>query len=259
MEQLVDVKKGMFDCYICRDGELNIDCADCSRKKKEGSRVIKEIMQTTDYDKLLIPLNYRGVDFNRDTLLSTHPDLTTNGKFLEYVKNLDKIHEIIKYGKIPAKSGIFIAPRTFAKITFAYSCLQHAELNGLKTFPILDTQELSRFLILSEEKPFSPIKGLGEDFSWTYEDFLTADLVFITVSKGYYNKKSYAIIEQAMDMRSRRGKSTFILSAFSLNTLTAFDNKGKSARMIDSTLKNNPQRYPAIIQFLDHTNEPNRF
>lgn len=257
MTNLQDVKKGLFECYVCRDGQLNIDC-ECGRKKKEGNGVVKTAMATHDYEVLLIPEFYRGKEFNMNTLIETHPNIKNNGEFQNYAQQLKRIHDSIKAGKVPNKSGVIIAPRTFAKVTFAYSCLQHAELNGLSTFPVMDTQEIARFLVHQEERPFQPVKGFGENFNWTYEDFLTADVLFITVTKGFYRQKSYAIIEQVLDMRSRYGKSTFIISAFSLAEMTGFDRTDKSARMIDRTQKDNPQRYPVFVQYLDDTNLPKK-
>lgn len=260
MTTVQSLNNGMFECYVCRDGEQNIDCSECGRQKDVPiSEPLTDLMETSDYSKLLIPTFYRGVKFNSEQLIEQHAGDKHDTTFMKYANQLGKVHSIFEAGKLPPKSAIFVAPKTYGKVTFVYSCMQLAHLHGHKVFPMMDTEEIQRFITLSEQRPLQPIKGFGKDFNYSYEDFLEADVVFITITKSVYRKNASQVIEQILDKRSRYDKPTFFISGFSMAEIGQFDYSQRTTRMIDRTQRENPLRYPVIIQFLDSTNMPSRY
>lgn len=162
----------------------------------------------------------------------------------KYVRSLDALHEQFVQGMFPAQSVFIIAPATYSKVTFAYSCMQHAIVKGFTVAPILDTIDLNRLLVLAGENP---------KYKWNkkldYEDYINAEVCFVTVTKTPYAQGAALVIDELLSRRSRLGLSTFILSRFDPYDLSRWDKTGNFRRMSRATLNDNPKKYPAIIKY----------
>lgn len=239
-----------YKCFACRDGESGFigKCPKCGKEYHVHSEPLKDYIIEDEYSRMYVPKAYRGVAWSIDTLNMTHADITGKKSYQTYASGLEKLHSIFISGRIPKNSIFIVAPQQFSKMTFAYSCLQLAYKNGHRIFPILDTQQLKRFLALSVDKPNSP---LLKQYNYTYEDLLNADIVFITVAKGYSRNAGFEIIDQVIDMRSRNDKATIVLSRFTLNDISGFDYMGRFESIINEQYVG--KRYPVFIQYLDHT------
>lgn len=240
-----------YKCFTCRDGEIDLEgnCPECGRSYHTGGEPLKDVIVTEEYNRLYIPKEYRGVVWDKEKLRQTHESLTGIDKHFEvFANSLEKIHNIFLEGRIPKNSMLIIAPRTFSKLTLAYSCLQLAYKHSYKIFPIMDTQQLKRFLTLSVERPTAPIL---KTYPFQYEDIMTADIMFLTISKGYDRNGSYEIVDQIIDMRSRMDKPTIIISRFSIKDMSGFDYFGRFASIINEHGQN--KRYPTFIQYTDNT------
>lgn len=165
--------------------------------------------------------------------------------FVRFLDQLSKMHGIFRDGGIPNKSVYIIAPPGYSKTIFAYSCMQHAEANGYSVAPLIDTVELKRLLILASEKLDYKLYG-----RFTYDDYMTKDVVFITVTHTYYRYDAYSVLDELINRRARLGLATFILSRYSLNTLYKWDRYNSLDSLKNSSSKDG-MKYPAVIAYME--------
>jgi hypothetical protein len=241
-------------CYQCRDLGLRGGCPKCGKilGKVSISRVEDVEIDVESTNRIIgeIPSEYKGKLWKKEELINDHREQLGIPKFDIYVDQLDKVHSIFRGGKIPNKSAIIISPRTYSKMTWAYSCLQLARQFNYKIFPILDTDQMKRDLINWTNKPSGVYsKGLW----YSYEDFLTADILFLTVSKGQTRQASFEVIDQVIDIRSRMDRPTFIISRFSLAEMSGYDRKNRFNSILDKSGKKFGCRYPIVVQLTDET------
>ena len=220
-------------CFTCGGhGFLDKTCSECGREPKKISfnldkkDNVPELMKKVE--GIEIPNYYHGISWSRGLLEHDHKDKLSKKfgiegglddlLFVKYCDQLEKIHSIYASGQIPHKSAIIIAPAGYSKITFAYSCMQHALNAGFTVAPLLDTVEVKRALLLASENVNYKINK-----RYSYDDYILSDVMFVTVTKLYARNEAYAIIEELFDRRSRKGLSTFFLSRFDLNELAKCD------------------------------------
>ena len=245
-------------CFTCGNkGFLDKPCPECGREPRNVSLNLDKMENTGDFvkklDSILIPSKYHGVFFfiyvlereNANKVAELN-DLRTNDLlFNRYTAQLDKINSIFSEGLLPHKSAIIMAPAGYSKMTFAYSCMQRAVAAGFKVAPLLDTGELKRVLILASERVNYRING-----SMSYEEYIEADVCFVTVTKMYTRADAYEVIEELFDRRSRKGLSTFIISRFSIEEMSKNDKHGDFQAIKRYCTDDN--KYPAIISYLKH-------
>lgn len=240
-------------CYTCRDEGLEspAGCPDCGLVQGENYEV-QRVVETTDLTDKAIPEYYHRRLWEKEILLRAKPELLNDRYFTNgsdaYVEQLNKAHDIFKNGGLPKTSAIIVAPQTFSKMTWAYSCMQLARAFNYNIVPLMDTQQLKYFITLSEEKPSS---SYLKRFHFTYEDLIFADILFLTVSKGYYRRNAWEVIQQILDIRSRLGLATIILSRFNINEISEFDRFDRFTKSMDYNGTENGLRYPAIIRYID--------
>ena len=209
-------------CFTCGgEGFPDKVCPECG---KEPARAVETTPVYLGNGTIDIPPQYRGVYWNSEHLEMDFrkkvPEKfgmsgATDYGFVQYVRQLDKIHGIFQEGKIPQKSAIIIAPAGYSKMTFAYSCMQMASNAGFSVAPMLDTLELKRLLILAADN----VKYKLFD-KLSYDDYIMSDVVFVTVSKTYARYDAFTIIQELLDKRGRRGLASFIISRWDLKDLT---------------------------------------
>jgi len=248
-------------CFDCGGhGFPDKDCPTCGKKKTgtsfnliQNPETKKNLLITSKLKR--IPDQYVGVSWNKEFLMTTHAELISNQYFLYVIDQLEKIHTLFANGRIPTKSAIIIAPPKFGKITFAYSCMQYASLKGFTVAPLLDTQEVKRLCTLAADRP-SVDKQMKELLGVTYDEYVSADVVFVTIIKTVYREEAYMVIEDLLDKRSRKGLPTFFVSRYSLETMSKRD-WGRSFDVIKSSALDvnevdNPLKYPVVIRFTDY-------
>lgn len=236
----------MISCFKCRDEGLVNGCPDCGKVFNDivVSKVSFDV--TDDYLSNLIPEYYRGREFNQELLIDSHREFESDKSLIKYCKVLLNIQNIFKQGDVPKRSMIVISPPRFGKTIWSMSCNQIAHSNGKKTFPILDTRQLKRFLTMAVEKPKSDyIRGL----SYSYEDFINADVVFVVIAKDESRYGAYLVMEQVLDMRGRNGKITYFLSEYSLRTLTYYDNDKTFKNLISDSKSGDNCKYPILLEY----------
>ena len=228
-------------------------CIYCGGKGKVGGckHCGKELQNKIDYEdeKFLkhvesseIPNGYVGVKWSKEKFINSHQNVVSDPKFIKFAESLNALHGVFQEGKMPRKSAIIIAPRRYSKITFAYSCMQYAISSKLTVAPLLDTKELKRLLYLMGDKIYKLKNGM------TVDDYVDCDICFVTVSKLPCRRESFDVIVELLNMRSRRGLPTFIMSEFSLEEMAMYCDTDVDTIKDFSGVENN-FKYPAIESY----------
>lgn len=225
---------------------VDTPCPECGKQYGHIPKPVPKPAQKIESDKLaFIPKHYVGREWSK-TLLLEEKKLDKNQNFLNKFANiLDVIHTSFSKGKLPTRSAIIVAPPRYSKITWAYSCMQLAEQKGLSVAPLLDTVELKRFMLIAAERPFHQIYKTID-----YEEYLTADVCFITVTKTFKNQEAFRIILEILDSRSRKGLPTFIISRFTVEVLSKWDTNGHFKSLLEDYMVEDPYKNPIICQYL---------
>lgn len=237
----------MAHCFTCGGhGFLDHECPECGMKPKKSSILqIKEksasIIDTAK--SVQVPSCYLGVTWDSDKLKRAHAESLNDLTFMKYCDQLDKIHTIFASGKIPPRSVIVVAPPQHSKMIWAYSCMQMAISAGLTVAPMLDSLEVKRLVVLAAERPRQTYLGIN------FEDYVNSDVLFITITKTAYREEAYAVIEDMLDKRTRRGLPTFFISRYNLETLSKRDYSGNFELIRDIHGTENDLKYPTIIQY----------
>lgn len=243
-------------CFTCGGfGFEDKVCPECGHEPLNKTLDLDKVKNVSEFVKKIdnteIPAKYHGIFWSREVLERDNQDKLSQGAngasdklFTWYCDQLQLINDVFANNRIPHKSAIIIAPAGYSKITFAYSCMQRALNAGFTVAPLLDTCEVKRALILACENPRYQINKY-----LSYEDYIYADVMFITVTKLYVKNEAYQVIEEILDRRSRKGLSTFILSRASLEDMSARDVKGDFKAIKRDGLDD--CKYPAIIRYTD--------
>lgn len=236
-------------CFTCGgEGFADKVCPSCGFDRKKlnlASRSREEVASlTTAIERTAIPQQYVAVEWSKDKLMERNSLLKGDIRFVKYVNQLEKIHNIFALGLVPNKSAIIIAPPKFGKEIFAFSCMQQALAHGLKVARLLDTVEAKRVAVLASENP--KYKLYGEVI---YDDYMDSDVLFLTVTKTQYRNEAGAVIMEMLDRRSRLGRPTFVISRYPLNDLVWKDRQSEFEGILDYDNVENSIKYPAIITY----------
>lgn len=234
-------------CYVCGNkGLLDVPCPSCGREPKKLSIHLEERQDNVFVDRIDcfgVPGKYRGLLWNVDVLRKMHSNLDKDRAFQRFVSQLEKIDSLFVKGLISSKSAIIIAPAGFSKVTFAYSCMQRALDYGLSVAPFLDTDELKRLLVLSSERPNYRLFD-----SISYDSYVMSDICFVTVSKLPSREWAYNVIQELLDVRSRKGLGTFIMSRYGLDEISRRDASNQFG-VISTAESSDDFKYPAVIRY----------
>lgn len=231
-------------CFVCRDEGKPGGCPACGKVLyPNGQPAVEVTPELLEEAKCPIPDTYMHRTWDSSILMNTFPELQKSRIFTQYVSQLDKIYNIFASGHLPNQSVMIIAPRRRAKLTFAYCCMKQALSYGYTVAPILDTSELKRLNILSADRYFS--KELKE-LDYTIESIIDADVMFLTVDIDNF-QSSYRTIDTFVNKRARRGKSTFILSRYTVEQISLTDYNDTFDSIIDKTRMQDKQKYLGLI------------
>lgn len=187
-----------------------------------------------------IPKYYQGKVWDAKVFWRYHQELKSDMQAQEFVSQLEKVYKLFASGKLPTRSAIISAPTTFSKLTWCYSCMQAALAFGYTVAPVLDTSELKRLVVLSTEKSYSYNE-------MSLDEYLSKDIVFVSVTKTEQRKGSASIIVDLLDKRARLGKPTFFISRYSIYELSYWDRVGDFAQIKSDEDSGDPLKIPAII------------
>lgn len=202
---------------------------------------------------------YKGIFWNRRILENDNTEKLpekfdiagryNDRLFVRFLDQLTKIDGIFKEGGIPNKSVYIIAPPGYSKTVFAYSCMQHALANGYSVAPLIDTIELKRLLVLASEKLDYKLYG-----RFSYDDYMSSDVVFVTVTHTYYRYDAYSVLDELINRRARLGLATFVLSRYSLKTLYKWDKLGSLDSLKNSSSKDG-RKYSSVVAYVEPRQE----
>lgn len=231
-------------CYTCAGKGAKGGCPECG-KTYEEVYTTKFVARASDeaIKSGAIPDEYINIAWDTSKLLKDKPEsLKSSDIFKRYVQQLEAVLQIFENGNVPNQSAIFIAPQQFAKRIFAYTCLKYAVNHGFSIAPILDNTEIKRISILSSDQ-YKSAYLYGKT---PIESIVTADVLFMTVDVDNYGT-ALRTIESIMDKRSRQGKSTFVLSRFSLEAMSMFDKDKTYKGLLEKNRDANNKKFPVII------------
>ena len=237
-------------CFDCGgEGLVGKPCPTCGKIKEVGIKLTDQkpakIIENSEI--MEIPSQYVGVEWFKDKLIKCHADKECDMLFKNYAIQLDKVHSMFKEGFIPNKSGIIMAPRKYSKLTWAYSCMQLAKLHGFKVAPLLSTLEVHRLLVLGAYKPEKKLFNKID-----YDEYLTSEVVFVTVTKTGYCVDAFEVIDELVDIRTRLGLPTFIISRFDLKDMSKRDYKRSFESIIDYNNVENRIKYPIMVSYFEN-------
>lgn len=240
-------------CWTCRkeydERYVNSRCPECGAQYREDALVdIQNLAEEstefiTSAKKLDIPAHYFGLTWSKGVLEKDKGGDKLLKPFQDYVQQLCRVHDIFERGDIPNKSALIIAPMTYSKVTWAYSCMQCAIAHGHSVTPLLDTVELKRFFVISAEKPNYKMMGM------TYEEYIEKDICFLTVTKSEYVSNSWQTIIDILDKRSRKGLPTFIISRYGIEAISKWDMDGQFIALFEQGGHRNPLKYPTLVSY----------
>lgn len=230
-----------ISCYRCRDlGEID-GCPDCQKIKSLGPMGSISVTKE-NLTRHQVPVEYQNIQWDPIILETTHPHMIGDPSFTAYCEQLTKLIEIFRRGELPQQSAIIVAPRSFAKLTFAYCCMNYGISNGYTVAPLLDTTEVKR------------INELSADNYTTYtsyklpkiEELIGSDILFITVDKDRYGT-ALRTIESIMDKRSRQGRATIVLSRFTTKVMSQFEKRNSYDSLFEPTRRFNNKKFPVYL------------
>lgn len=235
-------------CFVCGGkGFPDKECPRCGLKPTKGTLNLERKENVQEFvkriDEFGVPAQYRGIVWNSEVLLKSKREKANDLMFKKYVEQLDKINNFFTKGLLPPKSAIIIAPAGYSKMLFAFSCMQRALDNGFTVAPFLDTIELKRALILCGENPSYKINK-----AVSYEDYVMADVCFVTVTKLKAHEWAFEVIEELLDRRSRKGLATFVISRFGLCDISRRDYSNQFD-VISTAFSKDEMKYPAVIKY----------
>jgi len=249
------------NCIECGGQGLEGEpCPDCGKQKgtmaltsMTGNQLQSFVSRAT---YLGVPEHYIGIEWTPETFWRTKPaDASKDLNLVKYIKNLEKVHDVFANKMVYGESLIILAPSTFSKVTFAYSCMQLAMAAGHDVAPLLDTTEAKRLMVLASENPNYKLYHRKGSAGLDYDSWLMSTVMFITVTKTEYNKEASLIMRELLDRRSRKGLSTFFLTEFGMDVLTAKDTSNAFAR--HSSLERgtfDKRKYPSMIHYTEFLN-----
>ena len=129
--------------------------------------------------------------------------------------------------------------------------MQYALANGYSVAPLIDTIELKRLLVLASEKLDYKLYS-----RFTYDDYMTSDVVFVTVTHTYYRYDAYSVLDELINRRARMGLATFIISRYTLKTLYKWDKYNSLDSLKNSNSKDN-RKYPSVVAYVEPRNGGN--
>lgn len=240
-------------CFTCGgEGFKDKVCPECGYDRKSFNFEIKLVDETVGFLKKVersrVPREYQGVVWNKDILIKNHSDLIKDGLFLRYIDQLDKISTIFASGKLPNKSIILIAPAKMSKEIFSFYCMQLAIEHGFTVPRLLDSIEVKRLLVLASENTKYKLYDTDNGGIF-YDDYITSDILFMTVTKTQYKTEAYAVIMELISRRSRLGLPTVVTSRYPLRDLAWADKRDEFYSIIDRNGTENSLKYPAIIEY----------
>ena len=232
-------------CFKCNSEGLIGGCPDCGQEMLLGVRYKEKDITNKELDNLLVPRFYKSNRWNITTLKEHYIDYVGGYDFDRYCEQLEKGYKIFSSGALPNTSMLICSPIGYSKTTWAYSCIIKAYEHQYNVTPVIDSSQLKRLLVTASEKPSRTFVHDG----FNLQQYLSSDILFVTVTKGPEYVYAFEVIIQILDIRSRLDKPTIILSDYSQRDLIVFDHRRMLERLITAKGTINPYKYPASIAF----------
>lgn len=245
-------------CSDCGNHGQEGGCPTCGRQENQitlqdiDQKEVKQFLSRSSY--INIPEQMIGVDWSKAVFWESKPSDMKKDKWLQtYVDSLDKVHDMFRSGLIYGQSLMVISPPTFSKETWAFSCMQNALFHKHSVAPLLDTFECKRLLVLSGENPHYKL-----NHKYGYDDWITADVMFVSITKTQYCREASFVIRELLTRRSRQGLGVIFLSEYPIDVLNQAEGLNQDA-MQATGLRINKLKYPALIEYMPKVGRPRKW
>jgi len=237
-----------FKCLICRDQGRVEGCPSCGKVRDALAISAKVEVSRQERNEMYVPKYYITNEWDESILRMDKENYVDDVSFNTYCTQLSKCIEILDTGAMLKTSAFVNAPVGYAKTTFAYNCILKCLENGYKMSPIIDTAKMRGMLTLDSERPTKPNSYQG----FALEEYLDSDLLFLLVTRGPEYVYAYDTIIQVLDIRSRRGKPTIILSDRAARYLKVFDKDNNLQKILEGGNKVDKLKYAIPISFEEY-------
>lgn len=239
------MSKYNFKCVLCRDKGREEGCPSCGEVTKITSHIKFRDVTLVEMGRMHIPQHYIGNVWDSLILKEDYREYCNEIDFTNYTNQLDKVYKhLVNGGTIP-NSAVITSPMGYGKTTWAYNCIIELLKNGFKVPPIISTSQLKTMQTKAYERPTWHNKW--NDYS--YSEYVEADVLFITVTKGPEYVYATRLLIDIVDTRSRISKPTVILSDWSIGSLINTDKTGMLLTMLRGGTNVDPYKYMTNIQF----------
>lgn len=185
---------------VYKDGEL----VPCTNPECLPVDLAPQAEKLLTGDLNLVPKLYRSGLFQPDQLYRSEliPETSkVDGKFVRYVKTLDKMVASIGAGMVPSRSYFIAAPPGFGKNNAVYASMVGGMFKGLKVAPYYDAAQARE---LYE-------KGKLDD------DYYNSDILFIKMTAGNVTVSDLQMCKLITERRARLSKGTIVTSRMPVN------------------------------------------
>lgn len=224
-------------CTRCFDEGKPGGCPKCGLNsdvmtRKQSTEVTPKVQMSE-----LIPSSYKGLCWHRN-----EDEKSIAVKNVE--KAMDSIYLSCAKGRVPSFSAFICGPMRLNKELFVYSCMQELIVRDFKVAPFLSTIEMRRIIRNSQYNPRYRFLNV-----WTYDDIMTSDILFITITHLTEDRHSdISLLQEVLDTRSRLDKPTFFVSDYKLESLVSRYQTKEYLAIFNTNANRDKLKYPYIVQ-----------
>lgn len=218
-----------MECLACGGKGSPGGCKICGKELQTYIFLIPEEASPEILAK--IPKAYRE-PWNIEVLREKYSAYMCSQAAKNYFASIDNLVTLFSRGQLPRKTNLITSSVGLGKTRLAYTCMTLAEAHGFTVGPLIDNTEYRRLNNLSTDVQL-------------YKDFLKynkhlpnievvtqSDVQFMTIDPTNF-KDAYLDILSLVSKRDRQGKSTIVISCFTVDQLAMFD---RSKQFVNSVL-----------------------
>lgn len=233
-------------CISCNDKGTPTGCPVCGK-----TTIIQQIVPdyNLDDEKIkLIPKAYREV-WDSSIIRDKFAEYANDSQLDNYLNKLDKLVQVFQKGMLPQNSTIIMSTVGLGKTRLAYYCMSLAVEHGYSVAPLFDNTEYRRLNMLSTDNYLYKEFLKNNKHLPTIEKIIQADVCFMTIDPCNF-KDSYQDIMSLLSKRDRLGKSTIILSCFTVNQITFSDYSNMFLRLVTNNKTSGTKTLKRLELFL---------
>lgn len=235
-----------MSCLSCNDKGTPNGCPVCG-KTTQIKKIVPDF-KVNEEMLSIIPERYRDV-WNSDIIREKFMEYQNDPQLDVYLRKLDELVEVFQKGMLPKNSSIIMSTIGLGKTRLAYYCMALALEHGYTVAPLFDNTEYRRLNMLSTDNQLYKEFLKNNKHLPTIEKIVQADVCFMTIDPCNY-KEAYQDIMSLLSKRDRLGKTTIILSCFTVNQITYSDYTHMFLRLVTNNLTTSTKTLKRLELFL---------